>query len=662
MVTEIVKARETITSYLNIDKNEYDRLWNWSLRNPYNLKRETIKNSIFACDLDPSAIDIARLRLWLSLVIDNQIYDQNKEEFGYSTKPKPLPNFDCNIICGDSLIDEFENIQLLTENNALKNECVNRQRDILDPEFNRMINNLINLQTILYDEKDHIEKESLKERINNIYNQIVEEQLAPYPNLVVKYRLAILKSSKPFILWQLYFPKVFRDNGGFDIAIGNPPYIGESGHKELFRPVAATEFGKKYYQAKMDYFYFFFHKALNILKPGGFCALITTNYYLNAAGAKTLRSDFASRACIIKMLNFNELRIFQSALGQHNIITFLKKGTQGPVKCCITERKGLGNTEILHSIMHWNDPKTKYFEINSGSLYDSGGNIVFHEEDTILQKMKELRNFTFKKEEIGSGIDILQECVVEEHLKINPGLIPGKGIFAIESDEIPDLHFSEKEMKVLKPYYTAEQIHKYAIVGKNHKWILYCDSSISDNIEDYPHLKQHLDQYCEVMTSDNAPYGLHRPRKLLQFVGKKILSKRMTKEPCFTYADKDTFVTRAYMTIKPSENIDLYYLVGLCNSHLFYYWLFNNGKRKGKQLQVDQAPLLELPLYIPNKNDQALISNTVADIILKVSEGKNYDELEKRLNEKVYKLYNLNESEINVVRSFIKVQRGEHND
>jgi len=98
--------------------------------------------------------------------------------------------------------------------------------------------------------------------------------------------------------------------------IGNPPYVGESGHKELFRPIANTDFGKKYYQGKMDLYYFFFNKGLDLLKEGGYCGLITTNYYLNAAGAKILRKDFKERANIQKLVNFNELGIFQSALGQ----------------------------------------------------------------------------------------------------------------------------------------------------------------------------------------------------------------------------------------------------------------------------------------------------------------------------------------------------------
>lgn len=225
MMTEIVKARDTITSYMIIEMNSVQRLNYRTLRTPYLLKRATIKNSIFACDIEASATDITKLRLWLSLVIDNQIMDQEDERLGYSTKPRELPNLDCNIICGNSLMDEFEGIPLLTENAALQNESENRQQTIYDGQLGILINELIELQSKLYDEKDRVAKDSLKDQIQEIYNQIVMEQIQTDDKVVDDYYQALQKPSRPFVLWPLYFPKVFRDNGGFDIAIGNPPYI-----------------------------------------------------------------------------------------------------------------------------------------------------------------------------------------------------------------------------------------------------------------------------------------------------------------------------------------------------------------------------------------------------------------------------------------------------
>lgn len=654
MLNEIVKARDVITNYMVIDMNPHQRLNYRTARSAYQLKRDTIKNCIFACDIDASATDITKLRLWLSLVIDNQIMDKEDELLGYFTKPRELPNLDCNIICGNSLIDEFYGIPLITESAALGNLSDNRQGSTYDMDLEIKLNELIALQSKLYDEKDHVAKDSLKEKIQEIYNSIVLEQLEGSPEAVDAYYHALLQPSKPFVLWQIYFPKVFKEKGGFDVVIGNPPYVGEKGNKELFRPIAATQFGHKYYCGKMDLFYFFFHKGLDLLHNNGFCGFITTNYYLNANGAKNLRKDFRERGNIIKLINFNELRIFQSALGQHNMITFLQKDNhQNNVKCCITNITGIANDKILQNMVEWKDNNTEYFIIDSNNLYDSNNNIAFYKENPILAKMIKIKNFSIIKKDITSGIDILQECVVERHLKISPELTVGKGIFAVENEEIPNLNFNKEELRLLKPYYTSEQISKYAIIKKNHKWIIYTNKAICDTINNYPNVKKHFEKFQSIITSDNKPYGLNRAREQQKFEGEKVLSARMCKEPCFTFALGDTYVTRAYLVIKPNNTINLKYLVGICNSHLFYYWLFYKGKRKGNQLQVDQDQILELPIYLPTPEKQEPIIKLVEQIIsLKINQ-QDISEYQKEIDNKVYELYNLSKEEIKVVEAFI---------
>lgn len=155
-------------------------------------------------------------------------------------------------------------------------------------------------------------------------------------------------------------------------------------------------------------------------------------------------------------------------------------------------------------------------------------------------------------------------------------------------------------MKLLKPYYTSEQIQKYRIKGE------------------------------------------------------KLLSLRMTKEPCFTYADFDTYVTRAYLTVQPT-GLNYKYALALFNSKLYYYWLFNMGKRKGKQLQIDQAQILELPIFVP---DIRLVNEIVSliDIIIESGEEQSLEQI-SIIDNYVYELYGLTEHEIETVESFIDEQR-----
>lgn len=117
MLNEIVRARQVLTEYMAIEMNGFQKKTFYAYeRKSYDLKVNTIKNCIFACDIEPSAVDIAKLRLWLSIVIDDEISDNaGNGEFDAHTKPRQLPNLDCNIICGNSLMDEFKGIKLITK-------------------------------------------------------------------------------------------------------------------------------------------------------------------------------------------------------------------------------------------------------------------------------------------------------------------------------------------------------------------------------------------------------------------------------------------------------------------------------------------------------------------------------------------------------------------
>ena len=157
-------------------------------RKPYDLKVNTIKNCIFACDIEPSAVDITKLRLWLSIVIDDEITDDaGNGEFDAHTKPRLLPNLDCNIICGNSLVDEFEGISLISESDVIGNVSVGYQRSLVSYGVDEMIRHLIELQDKLFFTKEHNEKEEIKRNIQEICDDIIIEQLKGNDEAISEY-------------------------------------------------------------------------------------------------------------------------------------------------------------------------------------------------------------------------------------------------------------------------------------------------------------------------------------------------------------------------------------------------------------------------------------------------------------------------------------------
>lgn len=662
MLNEIVKARNNITEYLiRIDKSgKLDRKYGESYirkaRSQYKMKWNTIKNSIFAVDIEPSAVDIAKLRLWLSVVVEQEIDDENKE-------PHPLPNLDCNIMVGNSLVDEFCGIQLF-DSNILYKQKNNTPKDsnkvsykevqlsLLIDHSDEWLKEMFELQDRYFDEDDDNKKKGIKVRIDTLRDELIQYKLNREGNSDGLRRFNQMKKSKlkPYFIWELEFAKVFKENGGFDIIIGNPPYVGESGHKEIFRPIALTEFGKKFYQGKMDLFYFFFHKGIDIGTDKACISFITTNYFLNAFGAKTLREDIQERSNILKMINFNELRIFETARGQHNIITFLTKIKEGNqiVKCSITNKIGNATNDCIRDILACTNGETIYFDIPQTEIFDEYGNIVFHNEDTILKKMEQVADFKLTDKDIGNGIDILQEFVTDKHLEIDSSLTRNEGVFALSNEELSIMKLNINEKDVIVPYYTTEQIKKYAVKGENKLWIIYSDKSVYTNIDSYPNIKKHLDKFSKIITSDNKPYGLHRSREKAKFVGEKILSLRMTKKPCFSYTSKDTYVTRAFLIIKPHAGINLKLILGILNSKLAYYWFFKKGKRKGQQLQIDKDQLLQFPLILSQNTRIVNAVNRIIEMV-KCGSEEEIQQCQKEIDSGVYELYSLSEEEISKV-------------
>ncbi len=661
MLNEIVKVRSILTNYMVKRKQESEKYYFKKSRNLYNLKLEAMENSIFAVDIESSAVEITKLRLWLSLVVDADEKIVNQ-----------LPNLDHHIMVGNSLVDEFEGIELFDEDLLQKSMPKAQPKEISNQisisfgdngeievgieHEQKILNDIQYLQKILFDTKDSKQKEDIKYRIQEQELELIKYKLSRENKLKELERIKKEKS-KPYFLWKLWFSERFMDKGGFDIIIGNPPYVGERGNKDKFRAISQTKFGKKYYNAKMDLFYFFFHKGMDLCKKDGVISYITTNYFFAGEGAVKLRKDFKERSDLFKIINLNDLRVFESALGQHNAITFLKKSKDASTKCEIitTSKSGQVSESELINILSTTDKSVTVLDKSQNDLYEGGNNIIVlsKDSDSILDKITQKGQFFITKDEVGNGIDILQESVTDKHIKVLPHLTKGEGVFAVDDNELLDLQLLDNEKKILKPYYTSKQLVKFGVIGKNDKWILYTDKNVNTNIDNYPNIKNHLGKFSEIITSDNRPYGLHRAREESNFTGKKILCIRMTKEPCFTYTEIDTYVTRAYLSIK-TDRIDLKYLTGILNSKLIYYWLFNKGKRKGKQLQVDKQPLLNIPIYAGNKIEQDKIIYIVSEIIEAVhsKDMNKYNELIEILDEKIYSLYKLDDKEIDIIKNF----------
>ncbi len=410
--------------------------------------------------------------------------------------------------------------------------------------------------------------------------------------------------------WEKEFPEIFA-NGGFDIVVGNPPYVKEDIGKNAFNGLHQH----LCYQGKMDLWYFFGWLALTISKKeSAYISFIAPNNWITNDGASKFRNKINDCATIFEYIDFNNLMIFEEA--QIQTMIYIMKNDNKLEKYKFKYSKILNNKiakeEIMHFLQKLENNNFEYFDvdINRVDYKDKLFNFNSEKNRNVLNKIKANANFYLKKEEIFSGIDIGQDFINAKSLEIlGDDFKIGDGIFNLSEEEYNSYNFFNNEKEIIKPFYTTKEVNRYYFNEKNKYWVIYTTSKFENpqEIIDYPNIKKHLDKFSKVITSDNKPYGLHRARNEEIFKGEKILSIRKHERPAFSYVTLDTYVNRTFNIIK-TDRVNLKYLLVLLNSKLTKFWLKEKGKMQGDIFQVDITPIISIPLIIVSKDQEAFIS------------------------------------------------------
>lgn len=309
MLNEIVRARQNISAYLSITMKPYDVHMMYQMdRAPHALKKETIQNCIFACDIEPSAVDIAQLRLWLALVIDDEINPDAQTPLDGHKNPLPLPNLESNILCGNSLIDEFEGVRLIQESDLL-GSTENYQKDLYSDRFDSITRKLIETQDELFSCNNTEEKKQLKEQIEGLRDLIILTQLEGCdPEKIQRYHKTKRMASKPYVLWQLDFTRVFKEKGGFDIVIGNPPYVQlskEPNVSEEYKVFLRERYGTS--GGRLNLYIFMIHFGIELLSTNGVISYIIPNTLLTQEYYKDTRKLILENHTLLGLVDYQDM-------------------------------------------------------------------------------------------------------------------------------------------------------------------------------------------------------------------------------------------------------------------------------------------------------------------------------------------------------------------
>jgi len=627
MINEIVRARKVLNVYLKNNISNYD------------LKKHAITHSIYGVDIDPGAVDIAKLRLWLALVVDEET-------------PHPLPNLEHKIMQGNSLISEYEGIKLFDGNIFKKEKEKEKERVAeqltlgLGKSRSELKMESLQLKTNEYiNTSQRTQKQNLKEEIDNLKWELIEATLEEQgkEDKLEEIKKLRHKNIKPFFIWKLEFSDVFKEKGGFDVVIGNPPYIMEYENKKAFTGLH----NHSCYQGKTDIWHLFTGLGIDLLKNKGVITYIAKNQWLTSASASKMRSKIYLDSELKKVVDFGANLMFENAdvqtmvfLAQKNIenishnlnyIRFEKQDIQNI-------KKSLQNRSF------------KFINKNLEKNYDANSNLTFSsfENELILEKIDNKKNFEFdgKKEVI-------------------QGIIGGPDkAFIIKEYELEK--FTEKEKEFIKMLHT--NTGKF-FTPDTDKYIFYISKKNfnKENINDYPNIFEQLTPYQnqlenrrEVLKGSIKWFNLWWARDESFFKeGSKLVWAKRTEGQKFTYTEKPMYGTANLFFVK-SDRVNLKLITALLNSELMYFYMKERLKHTGDLLQIDKNQFMKIPLFIPESQKQFI---DLVDKILEITSAEDYDpknppveqkEFETKIDKMVYELYGLTEEEIEIVEDSSK--------
>jgi len=300
-------------------------------------KRRIISNSLYGVDISPEAIEICQLRLWLSLVLEEE-------------QPEPLPNLDFRIVAGDSLIDragdiafedsiprpalqydletherlehlrksiaalrdEFAEEQDPRRARRLRHDIRERQMDIVRLQLDRHIETAKAEVAATTAKRNQAERHGAPERTLRQYIRAAKEAWEKVTALTAL-RDGLKEEAPSLFLWPVEFPEVFVEGrDGFDVVLANPPYVRQeklSALDQLAYERAFTEV----YAGTADILVYFYGRAIQLLRPGGHLSFITSNKYMRAAYGAAIRDHLPKALQVSKVIDFGDLPVFDAA-------------------------------------------------------------------------------------------------------------------------------------------------------------------------------------------------------------------------------------------------------------------------------------------------------------------------------------------------------------
>ncbi|ENT7343337.1 class I SAM-dependent DNA methyltransferase [Campylobacter coli] len=652
----------------------------------FHTKKDIIENNLFGVDINPNSCEITKLRLWIEL-LKHSFYQSFDDENYHDLKT--LPNIDINIKCGNSLVSYFETGKSLNHYPNIKERMSKYKRIVKDykegfytdkSHINQEIKNLkISFKNFCFADKFKKEMKSFNdkcEKYSKKYGNFLavddenlkffvsanltlfdfdeKEATKEFANLKKEYdNIFNLESNHPFE-WRFEFPEILDDDGnfkGFDLIIGNPPYIRQEELKEL-KPHLAKNY--KVYKGTSDIYTYFYELGFNVLKDNGVLSYITSNKYTRAGYGEALREFLLKNVKVLEYTDLNGIKVFDSATVDTSILCFEKSKSKD------NKFKYLAlSNEILKTCAYDIGLYKDFAEFSQNSL--SKESFTFSDENTSALKAKIERIGTPLKE--WQGLNIYRGILTGYNEAFIITTEKRNEILANCKDEAE----KERTAKLIRKMLRGRDIKRYSYEWAG-LWVINTHNGYKNqngekveaiNIEHYPSLKKHFDEFYPQLEkrADKGltPYNLRNCAYLDEFEKEKIVWNPVSGEYLFSYIKEHIFFNNS-LFMMTLDVFSLKYILAFMNSNC-YKWLITlktNLIQTGSYAYGAKDKIERLPIPKINSKNEKLANELISlvDEILKAKEqdkNANTQELENKINSIVYKLYNLTEEEIKII-------------
>ena len=636
-------------------------------------KQTIIENCLFGVDINPNSVKICRLRLWIELL--KNAYYKN------STELETLPNIDINIKCGNSLVSRFAidadlkqalkkskwtiesyRIAVDTYRNAESKEQKREMESLIlqikqnfsseirisDPIKKRLDKLASELYhrftgTFLFDpETPYGETQKQLDKRRKAEQEKLEKEIAQ-----LNAKIEEIKGNKIFenaFEWRFEFPEVLNDDGdfvGFDVVIGNPPYVQLQSIKETSEQLERFKF--ETFSSMGDIYALFYEKGNEILHKSGILCFITGSAWMRTNYGQSLRTYFNQKITLLEVIDLSDCEIFESATVLTSIISFIKKQKEQPIiKAIRFTRKDQSKLLNLAEEFNRNYTAIQNFPESSWLILEPNANAI---KEKVTSVGRPIKNWD---------------------VKINRGILTGFNDAFIIDKETKNKLIAEdqKSAELIKPILRGRDVHCY-YYENSELFLIGTFPSLDLDIENYPALKKHLEQFLPKLNQTGESYinidgEKEKSRKKTSgkwfetqdsiaywedFKKPKIIYPNMTKSLPFTLDLSGNFLNDKCFIIS-GEN--LYYLVSFLNSKLFRFCFADAfPELQGNSKEIKKFILETIPVKeIENEEE---FKKVVIEILSLKNSNVDTTDLETQIDQLVYQLYDLTEEEIKIV-------------